>query len=64
MQLNVLRNLYQAVLYYVLWVTAISPEVTSSMCLETQQQHAKRFRCKGSPAHPTAFWNFSMELAG
>jgi hypothetical protein len=33
----------------------MSSEVAFGMCLEAEKWIFQRFRCKGSPAHPTPF---------
>jgi hypothetical protein len=54
---SVLPKLYNAVLFYILWGTAISPQVTFVKCLETEQRYDKRCRYKVFPAHPPASGN-------
>jgi hypothetical protein len=54
-QVGVLPNLYQAVLFYVLWVTWDFGLGDLLKMSGNKQQNVKRCRYKGFPAHPPAF---------
>jgi hypothetical protein len=59
----VLPNLYQAVLSRIQGFEGLSPAFGGIEPLNPRRLvPIKRYRCKGSPTHPTTFYNFFMQL--